>query len=259
MSLKPIKIQKNEHIGTILMNRPEIMNALSIEMVEEFIWGLDHLATDNEIRVVVLEGAGGNFCTGSSMSNFSAGYSTSWWYDVMKKIGQIVSIMREMPQPIISKVSGMAIGGGANIALAGDFVIASDNAVFREVFVNHGLVLDCGGTFHLPRLVGLVKARELALLGERFDGKTAASIGLIYKSVPAEAIDDEVYSLAQKLSKKPPASMNLIKKSLDRSYEMSLREDLEWEAANQVIRLQSDDVKEAARKFIESKKNNRSS
>jgi 2-(1,2-epoxy-1,2-dihydrophenyl)acetyl-CoA isomerase len=152
-------------------------------------------------------------------------------------------------------LKGVAVGGGANLALAGDFVIAADDARFCEIFVNIGLIMDYGGTYFLPRLVGLAKARELAMLGNEIDGKTAAAIGLVYKSVPEEEIDKEAAALAATLAQKPPLTLRLIKEGLEKSFDMSLKEVLDWEAAHQSITLQTPEHKEIVKLFLDSKKN----
>jgi 2-(1,2-epoxy-1,2-dihydrophenyl)acetyl-CoA isomerase len=173
----------------------------------------------------------------------------------MKGVGKIVRTLREMPQPVIAMLKGVAVGGGANLALAGDFVIAADNARFCEIFVNIGLILDYGGTYFLPRLVGHTKARELAMLGNEIDGKTAAAIGLVYKSLPEDEIEKEVAALATTLAQKPPLALRLIKEGLEKSFDMSLKQVLDWEAAHQSIALQTPEHKEIVKLFLASKKN----
>ena len=158
-----------------------------------------------------------------------------------------------MPQPIIAKVRGVAVGAGANLALASDFVLASEGARFCEVFVNIGVILDAGGTYFLPRLVGLARARELALLGEMVEAKRAAEIGLIYRSLPDQDLDRETENLAQKLSQKSSLAMALIKEGLEKSLDMTLDEVLEWEAAHQSIMLQTEEHQEAVRRFLKAR------
>jgi len=165
----------------------------------------------------------------------------------------VLKRIREIPQPVLCKVQGVAVGGGANLALACDFVLASHNARFQEVFVHVGAGLDAGGTFFLPRLVGLAKARELAMLGEAIDGKTAASIGLIYKSVKNEALDGEVAKLAKALAAKSPRALASIKQGLDVSLDMSLSEVLEREAVHQSILFQTTEHKQAVKRFLKSR------
>ena len=235
------------------MNRPRIMNALNAETVEELTRAFDQIARDDEIRVVVFEGAGDNFSSGADVSLFTDNLSAPEWLNGMKKFGQLVRMMREIPQPLITKVRGAAIGGGFSLALAGDFVLASQDARFCLNFVHIGAVLDGGATYFLPRLVGLVKAREIALLGEFIDGKKAESFGLIYKSAPDEELDREVNTLIKALIAKPPVALSLIKKSLESSLDMSLKDVLDWEAAHQSIMLQSTEHKEMIDLFLKSR------
>lgn len=246
--------QKHERIYKLKMNRPRIMNAINAEMIQELQEALDEISSDGETQVVILEGTEGNFSGGADMSLLKEEIGAPERLKAMKYLGRLIRTMRELPQPIICKVRGVAYGGGANLAFAGDFVLASHNARFCEAFVNIGVILDGGGHYFLPRLVGLAKAREIAFLGEEIDGKTAASIGLIYKSVPNEDLDYEVDTLAHKLSKKSFPAMALIKEGLEGSLGMSLQEILEWEASHQAVMLQTSEHKEAVRLFLESRK-----
>ena len=248
-----VLVKKEEKTCTVVMNRPRIMNALNGEMVEELGRAFDQIARDDEIRVVVLVGAGDNFSSGADVSLFTDNLSAPEWLDGMKSFGQLVRLMREMPQPLIAKVRGAAVGGGFSLAMAGDFVLASQEARFCLNFVHIGAVLDGGATYFLPRLVGLVKAREIALLGEFINGKKAESFGLIYKSVPDEELDQEVNTLAGALVAKPPVSLSLIKQSLESSLDKSLKDVLEWEAAHQSVMLQSTEHKEMVDLFLKSR------
>jgi len=253
MAYKSIEVEKKEGVTVVTMNRPHVLNALNFDLVTELQGILDVVSTDEETRVVVLQGAGGNFCSGADMSLFMENLSAPEWLTGMKGFGHLISTLREIPQPVISKVRGVAVGGGINLALAGDFVVASHDARFREIFVHIGAVLDGGGTYFLPRLVGMARARELALLGDFFDGRTAASMGLIYKSVPDEDLDGEVDALAGSLSKRSPRALALIKEGLEGSLDMSLNKVLEWEGAHQSVMLQSPEHKELVRMFLDSR------
>jgi len=254
MPTKPIFIEKKDNIATLVLNRPEVMNAMSKEMILKLHDAVKEIAADQGVQVVVLKGAGDHFSSGADISLFSESIAPYDWLVAMKGVGRIVKTLREMPQPVVTLLKGVAVGGGANLALAGDFVIAADNARFCEIFVNIGLIMDYGGTYLLPRLVGLTKARELAMLGNEIDGKAAASIGLVYKSVPEEEIEKEVAALAATLAQKPPLALRLIKEGLEKSFDMSLEEVLDWEAAHQSIALQTQHHKEIVQLFLESKK-----
>jgi 2-(1,2-epoxy-1,2-dihydrophenyl)acetyl-CoA isomerase len=255
MTEKLVLTRKNGSVAAVTINRPKIMNAVNIETLTLLLSAFERLAIDKEVRVVTLEGAGENFCVGADMALLNEKFDSIQWYDLLKNVvGKLILTMRTMPQPVICKVRGNAYGFGVGLALAGDFVVASDNARFCEIFVNMGLTLDGGSSYFLPRLICMAKARELALLGGTIDGKTAASIGLIYRSVPEKALDKEVSSLAQMLAAKSSQSLKSIKGALERSFDMSLEDALEWEASHQAIFLQSGEHKTAVQQFLNTHK-----
>ena len=254
MSSKPVLVQKQDKIATLTLNRPEVMNAMSKDMIVGLWDAVKDLATDESVNVVVLKGAGDHFCSGADINLFSGSVPPDEWLVAMKGVGKIVRTLRDMPQPVIAMLKGVAVGGGANLALASDFVIAGKSTRFCEIFINIGAIMDYGGHYFLPRLVGLAKARELAMLGNEIDGKTAASIGLIYKAVPEEELEKEVETLAATLAQKPPLALRLIKEGLENSFDMSLPQILDWEAAHQSIALQTPQHKEIVELFLASKK-----
>lgn len=254
MRATTVLIKKEKKICTLVLNRPRVMNALNMENILTLQNAFCDIGSDKNISVVILEGAGGNFSSGGDLNYFRKVHGAPEWLELMKCIGKLINTMRELPKLILCKVRGVAIGGGANLALAGDLVLASNNARFCQAFVNIGFILDSGGTYFLPRLVGLAKARELAFLGETIDGKTAHSIGLIYKSVPDKNLDREVENLARALSQKSAVALALIKEGLEKSFDMSLSGVLEWESAYQAVLSQTGEYKEAVRQFFDLKK-----
>ena len=249
-----VVFQKERDLCTVVLNRPAVMNAIGGDMVMDLRKVFQAIEADEKIRVVILEGSGGNFSSGGDINFLGAGRSAPEYLAILRSINHVLKRIREIPQPVLCKVRGVAIGAGANLALAGDFVVASHNARFQEMFVHLGAGLDAGGTFFLPRLVGLAKARELAMLGEAIDGKTAASMGLIYKSVRDEALDGEVAELAKTLAAKSPKALASIKQGLDASLDMNLSEVLEREAAHQSILFQTTEHKQAVKRFLESRR-----
>jgi 2-(1,2-epoxy-1,2-dihydrophenyl)acetyl-CoA isomerase len=253
MTSKHLTVEKKDKIASVILNRPKVMNAMSKEMILGLREAVQEIAADESVRVLILKGAGEHFCSGADLHLFTENSASYEWIAAMKGVGQIVRTLREMPQPVITMLKGVAVGGGANLALAADFVIAAENARFCEIFINIGAIMDYGGHYFLPRLVGLAKARELAMLGNEIDGKTAAAIGLVYKSVPEEALEKEVESLAATLSQKPPLALRLIKEGLEKSFDLSLKEVLDWEAAHQSIALQTPEHKEIVNLFLEAK------
>jgi len=253
MTAKTVLIEKKDAMCTLVLNRPEVMNAMNETLILELKDAVAQIAEEDGIKVVVVKGAGKNFCSGADMSLLANVASSDQWLEGMRHITQIITQLREMPAPIVTALRGAAYGAGANLALAGDFVIAADDAKFCEIFVHIGAVLDAGGTYFLPRLVGLAKARELAMLGNEIDGKTAAEIGLIYKSVPEKKLEDEVAALAGNLASKPSAAMGLIKAALNESLDKPLKAALDWEAAHQAIRIQTQELKDIVALFLKSR------
>jgi 2-(1,2-epoxy-1,2-dihydrophenyl)acetyl-CoA isomerase len=253
MNDKTVRIQKKESICTLTLNRPEIMNAFNGAMGAGLFKAFEKIVVDRDTRVVILQGAGDHFCSGADMKLLHQRVDAYTRLHMMKDLSRLIIAMRELPQPIISKVRGVAYGVGSNLALAGDFVVAADNARICEVFVNIGVIMDGGGHYFLPRLVGPAQARELAMLGDEIDGRTAASIGLIHKSVPETDLDAETHTLAEKLAMKSPGALATIKEGLEGSLNMTLKEVLEWEASHQSIMLQTEAHKEAVRAFLKSR------
>lgn len=251
-----VTVETRGGVCTITMNRPTFMNAYNGDIDSGLHETFGKVAADREVRVVVLTGAGGNFSAGADMFLLNQESEPGEQLFMMKGLARLMRAMRTLPQPIVAKVRGVAYGVGSNLALATDFVVAADTARICEVFVNIGVVLDGGGTYFLPRLVGLAKARELAMLGEEIDGKAAAAMGLIYKSVPEKDLDREVDELVRKLCRKSPSALALIKEGLEGSLEMDLDQVLEWEASHQSIMLQTREHKEAVRQFLKSRGKN---
>ncbi|HUH65878.1 MAG TPA: enoyl-CoA hydratase/isomerase family protein [Syntrophales bacterium] len=254
MTEQRVLIRRKGPTCTLTLNSPGKMNAIDRDMIQELQAALGALKFDRDSRVVILEGAGGHFCAGADLSVLGSGINATEAHAVMTQISGLISGLRELPQPVICKVRGAAYGGGANLALSGDLVVAAHTARISQVFVNIGLTLDCGGTYFLPRLVGMARASALALLGDELDGGTAAEIGLIYKSCADEELDGKVDSLASVLAQKSPLALSVIKKGLNRSLSMTLNEALEWEAAQQSILLQGEEHKRALLALLQAKR-----
>lgn len=248
-----ILIDKKDGLCRLTLNRPRVLNAFNFELGGELLGALEAIAGDRETRVVIIEGADGNFSSGADMHLLDRDIGPTDWLWQMKGTSRLIITMRELPQPVICKVRGVAYGVGANLALAGDFVVASENMRFCEVFSKIGVIMDGGGHYFLPRLVGLPKAMELALLGEEIDGPRAAAMGLIYKCVPDRDLDREVDCLASKLVEKSGRALALIKEGLVGSFDRSLPEVMEWEASHQAVMLQSPDHKAIVKEFLESR------
>ena len=238
-----ILIEKEEYICTLIMNRPVVLNAINADMIHCIESAIERIENDKTIRVIILTGAGGNFSSGADLKLLANATYTPDTLNILRQLRKIILRLRGLPQPIIVKVQGVAYGFGANLALVGDFVVAENNARFCEVFVKINAMMDGGGIYFLPRLVGMAKARELAMLGEELSGQKAEDIGLIYKAVSEDKLEETVINLAKKLSRMEPAALSLIKEGLDASWNMTLAEALEWECSHQAIMLQSNEHK----------------
>ena len=246
-------IRRQGRICTVTMNRPRVFNALNVQHLEELKRTFEEIGSETGISVVILEGAGGNFCSGADMTLLAGRLDAVQWRYIVWLMGSIIRAMRVAPQAIVTKVRGVAYGAGANMALAGDFALASHDARFCQSFVKLGAVLDGGGTYFLPRLAGMARAKELALLGDPVDGRTAAAMGLIHRSFPEERLDEEVQSLAEALLQRSSEAIAQIKEGLERSLGMSLEEALEWEVARQTVRMTTPEVREAGLRFYKPK------
>lgn len=253
MSSGHLLVEKKDSIATIILNRPEVMNAMSAEMMKGLYEAVTQLRPDEDTRIVIFKGAGEHFCSGADITLFDQNTPSEEWLKAMNMVSQIVRTIREIPQPVITMLRGVAVGAGSNLALASDFVVAADNARFCEIFINIGVIVDYGGHYFLPRLVGLAKARELAMLGNEIDGKTAASMGLIYKSVPEAELEKEVDALVSQLLQKSGFALALIKEGLEKSFDRSLKEVLDWEASHQSIALKTPQHHEIIQQFLKLK------
>ncbi len=255
MSEKHVLVSRESGLATITINRPGVMNALTALTISSLLAIVEELGAEPDIRVVLLEGAGGNFSTGADMSLLSASADPSQSFQFMKNTaGRLILALKKIPQPVVCKVRGNVYGYGFRLALAGDFVIAAEEARFCEAFVNLGISLDGGASYFLPRLAGMAKAKELALLGDVISGREAAALGLVYKAVPDSELDRETELLVGRLASKSPKAMSSIKETLERGQDAGLEAVLALEAAHQASLLAADELKEAIRLFQEARK-----
>lgn len=240
-----IIVKKEGPRATVTIDRPDSLNSLDRRAVYDLLDRLKDISCSNDIHILVIEGGGDNFSVGADFSLLSENMKSPEFYSFMKDVNEIIITLRTMRQTVICKVKGNAYGFGFGIALAADFTISALNARFCEAFVNLALTLDGGASYFLPRLVGPARAREIALLGGVIDGRTAASLGLIYRAVPSDLIDKEVQDLANKLMGKSKRALASIKSVLEDSFSKSLYQALETEATHQSILFESAEHKEA--------------
>lgn len=241
-------------VATITLNRPEVFNALNDEITFELQDALKAIAKDENVRVVVLTGAGKAFCSGQDLKSSSGQEKRSFMDSLHKRYNPIVRAMRNLPKPIVARVNGVAAGAGCSLALACDIIVASEDALLIEVFINIGLVPDSGSSYFLPRLVGMAKAFEWATMGTKIKATEAMQYGLINKAVPADQLDQAIAEYTNYFSKAPTKSIGLIKKMLAKSATASLDEMLDYEAYCQEIAGSSSDYKEGVSAFLEKRK-----
>lgn len=250
-----ISLEREKSVGIIKLNKPETRNALDMVMREELKVVLQEYEADQEIKVVVLTGEGKAFCAGGDLRTME-GSEPGKGYRRLHNVQKLVKQMRNMGKPIIAAVNGAAFGAGWSLALASDFVIASDKAKFCEAFVKVGLVPDLGSMYILPRIIGIQKAKELMMTGEPIDANEAYSIGAVNKVVPHEQLWPTAMKLAHELAAGPPLALAYMKSILNMSYEKDFEAILEYEAFAQDVCLLSADHQEGRQAFFEKRKPN---
>ena len=239
-------------VATVTFNRPEKKNAISAVMFDELPQAFKRAAADDNVRAVVVTGAGGAFCSGADLGDpANLAGSPVEFKDRMARIHELVTSFIECPKPTIAKVTGVAAGAGCNLALGCDLVVASTDASFAELFVKRGLVVDFGGTWALTRALPLHKAKELALLGETISAEEADHLGLLNRLCSPSEIDAVVKDLAERLAAMPPRPIRMMKENLNRAYERSLSQNLDAESISQTMAFTSDDTREAVTAWLE--------
>ena len=246
-------------VVTVTMNRPEKKNALSVEMTVELTHLLDEVADSRKDRVLVLTGAGDAFTSGADLTPGKASKSEESFGNAgvgsslhgMRRLGRLIMRLHDLPKPTIAAVNGVAVGAGCNLALGCDLIIASDTARFSEIFARRGLSLDGGGSWLLPRLIGLHKAKELAFLAEIISAEEAERYGLVNRVVPAADLTKVVADLAGRIAAQPPVQISITKKLLNQSFSVSMSEAVEFEDVAQSLAFSSRDTAEAMAAFLE--------
>ncbi|UII33082.1 enoyl-CoA hydratase-related protein [Fulvivirga ulvae] len=249
-----LKYENNNGVAVITLNRPEVYNALNDGITYELQDVFKQVGKDDSVRVIVLTGEGKAFCSGQDLKASSGQEKRSFIDSLHKRYNPIIRAMRNLPKPIICRLNGVAAGAGCSIALACDLIVAAEEAMLTEVFVNIGLVLDSGSSYFLPRLVGSAKAFELSTMGSRIKGKEAYDIGLVNKVVPAGQLDEAVKVYTDYYAQAPTRAIGLMKKMLNKSGNSTLDEMLEYEAYCQEIAGNSEDYKEGVTAFLEKRK-----
>jgi 2-(1,2-epoxy-1,2-dihydrophenyl)acetyl-CoA isomerase len=255
----PVLVRVDGGLAWLTLNRPEARNAIDDAMREALFAALARVADDPEIRAAVLTATGDAFCPGADLrsgrKDAPAPLHPGAARALMKRNSQrLIRTILELEKPIVAAVNGVAAGMGAHLALACDLVIMASEARFIEVFVRRGLAVDAAGAFLLSRLVGLLKAKELVLLGDDLPAEEALRLGLCNRVVPRAELEETARAWGDRLARGPTFALGLSKRLLERAYESSLETALEEEALAQSLVARSEDVQEGMRAFAERRK-----
>ncbi len=244
-------------VEIITLNRPDLLNALTMKMVLELGSHLQDLQFDDEVRAVIITGAGDAFSSGADLTG------TGQREDTHTPVGMRLTAsayarmcqgIYSLEKPVIGAINGVAAGAGCNLAFSCDLLIASEKARFIQIFVKRGLVADAGGTYFLPRIIGLNRTKELMFSGEALEAERARELGIVTRVVPHHQLMEEAMELAQQLAQGPTRALGMIKNMLNHSFESDLLTALDREAALQGIAVSTADVMEGITAFLQKRK-----
>ncbi|MCG5252799.1 enoyl-CoA hydratase-related protein [Brevibacillus agri] len=245
-----ILYEVSEGVAVVTLNRPDKFNAFTEVMHKEIIAALKEAQKDDAVRCILLTGAGRAFNAGQDLGEVS-GEDIDFGGFLRKRYNPMILQLQKTEKPIVAAVNGVAAGAGMSLALACDIRLASEKASFVNAFVSIGLVPDSGGCYFLPRIVGIGKALELAMTGEKVSAEEALRIGLVNKVYPAESFMEEAVAYAEKLAALPTRGIGLIKRTMYKGLEMGLEETLDYEAYAQEVAGSTADHKEGVAAFME--------
>ncbi|MFM9372796.1 enoyl-CoA hydratase/isomerase family protein [Streptomyces sp. Da 82-17] len=237
-------------VRTLTLNRPRLKNALNVELWHALGDALTEAGDDPGVRAVVLAGAGGAFCAGADLSDGDEG-RPAHPLARMRVVSDLALVLHELPVPTVAKVDGVAVGAGWNLALGCDLVVATPRSRFSQIFARRGLSLDCGGSWLLPKLVGLQQAKRLALLAETVDAEEAHRLGLVTWLVDPDGLDAFVADLGRRLAAGPPVALAQNKALLNEGADRTLRDALANEARAQSVNFATVDAPAAFAAFNE--------
>ncbi|MEM4575460.1 MAG: enoyl-CoA hydratase/isomerase family protein [Archaeoglobaceae archaeon] len=245
-----VEIRKEEGILWVKFNRPEALNAINEEVIRGLRKAIKIAREDKEVRVMVLTGEGRAFCAGADVKMFSK-MNTYEARRIIEELGKALEELEDLEIPVIAAVNGLALGGGCEIAMACDLIIASEKAVFGQPEINLGIIPGAGGTQRLARIVGWKKAMELCLTGERIDAREAERLGLVNRVVEHDKLMEEAKKFAEKLKTKSPKALMFVKQAVNRGFKMSLENGIKYERDLFALSFASKDAEEGIRAFVE--------
>ncbi|PKQ27979.1 MAG: hypothetical protein CVT63_05130 [Candidatus Anoxymicrobium japonicum] len=252
--MEELLVEKKGNVSILTLNRPEKKNALSFSLVQAIGDTIEKLRFDDETRAIVITGAGEGFCTGADLTG-GGGREDVFTPPGMRitcfAYSKMVSAMWLLEKPIIGAINGTAAGAGCNLAFACDLLVASEQAKFIQVFVRRGLVADTGGTYFLPRIVGLAKAKELMFFGEEVTPEMALGLGLVNRVVSHERLMEDAMEIACRLAAGPTRAIGMMKSMLNKSFESDLMSALDREGSLQGIAVGTEDAVEGVTSFMQ--------
>jgi enoyl-CoA hydratase/carnithine racemase len=255
MTYECLIAETKDGIATLTLNRPDRLNALGGTLRDDLHDAITRASASPEVRVIVITGAGKGFCAGGDVKAMNEAKEGKRERPLMEKVApgrdRTVLAMRDAPQPIIAAINGAAAGAGMNLALACDIRIASTAAKFSQAFVKRGLHPDWGGTYFLPRTIGMARAAELIFTGDVIDAQEALRLGVVSRVVEPEMLMPTVLELARRIAAGPPIAIRLAKRSLEKNVHADLRGALETETFAQNICFETEDATEGVRAFVE--------
>jgi len=250
-SYETIKVEKLGRICIIRLNRPDKLNAINIKMVEELVDALNQIENDNEIRVVIITGEGRAFSAGADVKEM---VDTKLDFVIRKGHLPLWERLRSFRKPIIAALNGITAGGGLELAMACDIIIAAESAMLGQPEINLGIMPGAGGTQRLTRTIGKYRAMELVLTGKLITAREAERFGLVTKVVPDNALLDEAIRLANEIASKPPLAIELAKEAVNKALETTLQQGLDIERRNFILTLTTEDAREGMNAFLEKRK-----
>ncbi|MDX2134249.1 MAG: enoyl-CoA hydratase-related protein [Saprospiraceae bacterium] len=249
-----IQFTIQHNVARITLNRPQVFNAMHQAMRAEVLEALDTCATDASVRAVLLTGEGRAFCAGEDLQEVVDPNGPSLSEIISTGYNPIVLGIRTLDKPVVCAVNGVAAGAGANIALACDITVAAESASFTQAFSKIGLIPDSGGTWTLPRLVGMQRAAALMMLSPKVSAREAAEMGMIWKVFADDVFMTESLAIAETLAQMPTAGLGLTKKALNESFAHDFAAQLQTEDRLQTAAGQTDDYREGVAAFLEKRK-----
>lgn len=254
MDSTTISFEITDSVAKIALNRPEVFNSFNKEMAKAFQTALDRCERDQAVRAIYLTGIGKAFCAGQDLSEAIDPKGPGIERIVEDHYNPIILKLRSIEKPIVCAVNGVAAGAGANIALACDVVVAKSSSAFIQAFSSIGLIPDSGGTYFLPRLIGMQKASALMMLADKISATEAQELGMIYKHLDDDQFEEQSWALALKLASRPTVGLGLTKRLLNESFNNSLAEQLKREGEEQIVAASSKDYSEGVQAFLEKRK-----